>query len=230
MLKFLILLTVLTPMAFADFVEPDPSGTPQYGDRIEPVNQQNFCIYRYNELNEKVPQYCVDGINQKHDFKGLVNLLALYSDGGLVLDSEAIYDRDGRKLVDLVSGKWLGDKSGLKGDRGVAGPQGLAGPKGSKGDRGLTGPKGPEGPRGPTGPKGSFSSCKTVEDEVKTASGSAEALAECASSELLTGGWCDVQGNGNLDATIPVDDGIFCIGKSQPNIEITTYAYARCCK
>ena len=51
-------------------------------------------------------------------------------------------------------GKWVGNPSGLKGDKGDTGQQGPPGAQGAKGDKGDTGPQGPQGVQGPKGDKG----------------------------------------------------------------------------
>ncbi|NRA68610.1 MAG: hypothetical protein HRU19_29255 [Pseudobacteriovorax sp.] len=235
---FFTLSIISSSSAYSQFVKPDRGGTPQFADRIEPVNQQNFCIFRFNATNEKIPLYCVDGLNSKHDLSGKVNVGELYIDSSILLDSSALYDADGRKLIDFVEGKWLGSKVDLKGDRGPQGIEGKKGEKGDKGDKGDTGdegPRGEKGEKGDTGPAGGLSSCLTRRVVTGPIPGfrNLRSRATCESQEVLTGGGCSATGASLVDSHPTTSSReYFCsaISPSTSNQGARLTAYSVCCR
>ncbi len=77
---------------------------------------------------------------------------------GTSIDVNSV-DIDGEAVIN-ADGRWVGDPTGLRGDRGADGArgpqgiQGVAGPRGPQGERGAAGPQGDRGPQGVAGDQG----------------------------------------------------------------------------
>ncbi len=90
-------------------------------------------------------------IKQKLGIRTLTPKANLDVNGNVAINGNVIIDG---------TGKWVGDSTGLKGEKGDPGQQGVkgdrgdTGPQGVKGDRGDTGPQGVKGDRGDTGAQG----------------------------------------------------------------------------
>ncbi len=152
MIFSLSILTLFSGIAWAQFVEPPTFGNYYQIDIIDDSSGRNFCIYRSGKA-----MYCTDGNLERHNLRGDVNLDRLFIREDQLVDGIGVYDHNGNMVIDLRTGKWVGDPTGLrgpKGDKGARGPVGPQGPKGDKGDRGATGAMGPQGPKGATGKKG----------------------------------------------------------------------------
>ncbi len=155
MIFWLCIATLFSSVAWAQFVEPPSFGNYYQIDIIDDSSGRNFCIYRSGKA-----MYCIDGNPERHDLKGDVNVGQLFKNQKLILGENAIYDNSGRQVIDLNTGEWVGDPTGLrgpkgdKGDPGATGPRGPQGVKGDKGDTGVAGPIGPKGDKGDTGATG----------------------------------------------------------------------------
>jgi hypothetical protein len=142
--------------------------------------------------------------------------------------------------------------TGAEGPAGPQGPQGLTGPQGNvgpQGPQGLTGAQGPQGIQGEQGPPGPDKELQVRQRSSETVTVSpnsvGEALAECRSDEVLTGGGFGVFDDSNSNSINPnirtdalvveePDDSrlaIYSVSVENPGPNpITIFANAECAK